>query len=321
MGSFTRREFLKAATVLAAHMGLGGHYRDAIAAGLEKILDKKQPVLWLQGQACSGCSVSFLNADSPGPLDIVTQFLSLVFHSTISAAQGDDVLKTIDKAEKNGNFALVVEGSIPLDIPEACIIGNRTFSELLPPLLKKAAAVFAVGTCASYGGIPAAEGNLTGAMSVQGFMERESIPYQKRLVNLPSCPVHPESVVGTLAYVVGTGYPPVDETLLTPTMFYGASTHDECPRFHSWEKEVFAEKFGEPEGCLFKLGCLGPISYTDCPRRQWNGGINWCIRASAPCIACTSPIFSKTKSFPFYRKGEKYHSVDYQESERKGKVS
>jgi hydrogenase small subunit len=98
-------------------------------------------------------------------------------------------------------------------------------------------------------------------------------------------------------------------------MFYQHSVHDECPRFHYWEKEFFAKQFGD-EGCLFKLGCLGPLSHSTCPRRQWNGGINWCIRAAAPCIGCTSELFGKIRDFPFYRKGEQSHPVKYNESQR-----
>ena len=100
-----------------------------------------------------------------------------------------------------------------------------------------------------------------------------------RLVNCPGCPVHPSCLVATLAYVAAGEYPPVIPNLLTPKLFYGQSVHDECPRFHFWEKHVFAEKFGD-DGCLFKLGCLGPLSHTTCPRHQWNGGVNWCVRAA-----------------------------------------
>jgi len=321
MTRFTRRYFLKAASFFTANACLSSHYTEAIAAGLEKIFERKQQILWLQGLSCSGCSVSFLNAENPGPLEILTNFISLVFHSTVSATQGHDVHNVIEKLTGKGNYTLVVEGAIPVGIPEACVIGKHPIADVLPPIIKKADSIIAVGTCGSYGGIPAAEGNLTGAVGVKEFMEKKRIPIEKRLINCPGCPVHPQSIVGTIAYAVGRGYPPVNETLLTPDMFYAISTHDECPRFHSWEREIFAEHFGDPEGCLFKLGCLGPHSFTDCPRRQWNGGVNWCIRASAPCIACTSPLFAKSKSFPFYRKGEKYHDVTYNDSDRGGDKS
>jgi hydrogenase small subunit len=207
-----------------------------------------------------------------------------------------------------------------LDMPEACTIAGQPITTLLPPVLKNAKGIIAAGTCTCFGGIPAAEGNSTKAVGMKAFMERQGIPVQNRLINCPGCPVHPHCLLGTVAYVIAKGYPAVDPVLLTPDMFYKHSVHDECPRFHYWEKRIFAEKFGD-EGCLFNLGCLGPLSRTTCPRRQWNGGVNWCIRAGAPCIACTNAEFARKRDFPFYRKGEKYHLVSYQEQDRKGSQS
>jgi hydrogenase small subunit len=274
-------------------------------------------VLWLQAMSCSGCSVSFLNADAPGPVEVLTEMLSLVYHSTISAAQGTDAMRVIDQVTDGKDYVLVVEGAIPTEMPEACVIGGRPLAALLLPAIKNAKAVVAAGTCAAFGGIPSGEGNAVGAVGVKDFMQRQGIDFQNRLLNCPGCPVHPQCLLGTVAYVISKGYPPVIPGLLTPAMFYEHSVHDECPRFHYWEKEVFAAQFGE-EGCLFKLGCLGPLSHSTCPKRQWNGGVNWCVRASAPCIGCTSELFGKQRDFPFYRKGEESHAVHYEESQRKG---
>jgi hydrogenase small subunit len=316
MSQLSRREMLKLGAVLAAGLGLDSTYSAVFADGLEKITSGQTKVLWLQGMSCSGCSVSFLNSNEPGPADILTTMISLVYHSTISAAQGVDAMRVIDQVIAGNDFLLAIEGSVPAGMPEACMMGGRTFESIITPAMKSAKAIVAVGTCAAFGGIPSAEGNPTGAVSVREFMEKKGIPFENRLVNCPSCPAHPESIWGTLAYVVAKGYPAVNPKLLTPSMFYARSVHDECPRFHYWEKEQFAGHFGE-EGCLFKLGCLGPLSHTDCPRRQWNSGSNWCIRAAAPCIGCTSEMFSKRKDFPFYRKGEQSHPVAYNELQRR----
>jgi hydrogenase small subunit len=317
MEKYSRRDMLRMGTCLAAGLGLGGLHGVAFAQGLEKIATGQAKVLWLQAMSCTGCSVSFLNTDSPGPVEILTEIISLVYHQTISAAQGDNVQKVIDQLTGMGGYYVVVEGAVPLDMPSACIMGGKPASILMPPVLKNAKAILAVGTCAAYGGIPAAEGSLTTAGSVRAFMERNGIPIENRLVNCPGCPTHPQSLLGTLAFVISKGYPKVDPKLLTPDMLYKHSVHDECPRFHYWEKKTFATKFGD-EGCLFKLGCLGPLSRTHCPRSQWNGGVNWCIRAGAPCTACTSESFAKHRDFPFYRKSEAYHSVSYTEAERRG---
>jgi hydrogenase small subunit len=317
MEKYSRRDVLRMGACLATGLGLGGVYNKVLGEGLEKIVTGKAKVIWLQAMSCTGCSVSFLNSDMPGPVEVLTDIISLVYHQTISAAQGEDVGKLIDQLTSQGDYYVVVEGAVPLDMPKACIMGGKSAATLLPPILKNAKAILAVGTCAAYGGVPSAEGNTTTAGSVRAFMERQNIPVEGRLVNCPGCPTHPQSLLGTLAYVISKGYPKVDPKLLTPDMLYKHSVHDECPRFHYWEKEIFAKNFGE-EGCLFKLGCLGPLSRTHCPRSQWNGGVNWCIRAGAPCTACTSEYFAQRRDFPFYRKSEALHTVSYSETERSG---
>lgn len=314
---FSRRDFLKLGGTLAAWAALPGSLAEVFAEGLEK-LTGATPVFWLQGQSCSGDSVSLLNTTDPGPAALLTDYISLVLHQTIGAAQGDTFMQVLDRADQAGPCVLVIEGSIPLAMPRACVIGGRPFEEILLKLVPRAAAVVAVGTCAAFGGIPAAEGNPTGSGSVRDFMTKHNLPVERRLVNCPSCPPHPEAMVGTLAWLAARGYPAVHPKLLTPEMFYKNSTHDNCPRYHYYERKIFSKHFGDPNGCLFKLGCLGPLTYTECPNSQWNGGTNWCIRNAAPCIGCSSPHFAKKKAFPFYRIGEMQHEVEYTENDRKG---
>ncbi len=317
MKRVTRRDFLKMSSLLAAGTGMAGIEPAIFAQGLERLHRGTPKVVWIQGQSCSGCSVSLLNADSPYILEIVTDILSLVFHQTLGAAQGNTAVKVLQDVLQD-DYILAVEGSIPTTMPEACMMAGRPFADQLLELARRAKYVVAVGTCATYGGMPAAEGNETGAEGVKAFFEANGIRTRGFLVNCPSCPTHPNSIVGTFAYLAGRGYPEVDPELLTPRMYYSYSTHDDCPRYHYYVKHIFTQKFGDQVGCLFKVGCLGMLSYTECPRRQWNGGVNWCIRASAPCVGCSHPAFGKRKSFPFYRFGEDVHPVAYQENERKG---
>lgn len=301
---FSRRDFMKLGALFAAGMhSLGQDSSEIFAAGLEKLVTTTR-VIWIQGQSCTGDSVSLLNSINPGPVDLLTQYMSLVSHQTLGSAQGHVYMDVLKKAEEAGEYILAIEGSIPMGMPEACVIGGETLESILKRLIPKAKAVVAIGTCAAFGGIPAADGNPTGSASVSKFMTEHHFPVSNRLINLPSCPTHPKSMVGTFAYVAAKGYPEVDPKLLVPKMFYGSSTHDECPRYHYYERKIFAKYLGDSHGCLFKLGCLGPVSYTQCPHRQWNSGANWCIRASAPCIGCSSPVFAKKKDFPFYRKSE-----------------
>jgi hydrogenase small subunit len=314
---FTRRECLKLGAILAAGAVLEGNATKVFAAGLRRLTTTTR-VVWIQGQSCTGDSVSLLNTTGPDIVDLLTKFISLVAHQTVGAAQGQTFMDVLDRVVEERDYVLVIEGSIPMDMPEACMIGGQTLESILLKLLPASKAVVAAGTCSAFGGIPAAEGNQTNAGSVTDLMNKHNMSTKGKLINCPSCPTHPKSIVGILAYVAAKGYPEVEPEFLMPTMFYGNSTHDECPRYHYYERKIFSKYLGDPEGCLFELGCLGPISHTECPHRQWNSGVNWCIRAAAPCIGCSSPQFAKKKDFPFYRKGEHQHAVTYTEEDRGG---
>jgi len=43
---------------------------------------------------------------------------------------------------------------------------------------------------------------------------------------------------------------------------------------------------------MYKIGCKGPTTFADCPKRQWNSEhLSWPVKANTPCIGCTSPEF------------------------------
>ena len=78
-----------------------------------------------------------------------------------------------------------------------------TTNEWVDRLAPKAAAVVAVGTCATYGGIPAMKNNPTGAMGVRDYLgwnwkSKAGIP----IVNIPGCPAQPDNMTETLMYLV-----------------------------------------------------------------------------------------------------------------------
>lgn len=302
MSDITRREFLKTSAKLTALMGLGSSAIPDIAEAMAQLSSGNPPVLWLQGLSCSGCSVSLLNTEEPGPASLLTRYISLVAHQTLSTATGKTFMDIVNKSIDYGGYFLVVEGSIPAGMPKACMMGHEKLTDQVLRAAKNAKAVIACGTCAAFGGIPGAENNPTGAVSVSEFLLSKNV--SKPTVSLPGCPTHPDWLVGTLAYILKFGIPKLDEKG-RPKMFYSKLVHDQCQRFADYERENFAEFFTD-DGCLFKLGCLGPNTFADCNNRFWNSGINTCIKAGAPCIGCTSEDYANMTSFPFYRKGEKY---------------
>ncbi len=126
------------------------------------------------------------------------------------------------------------------------------------------------------------------------------------MIRLPGCPANPDWIIGTLVHLLKFGIPRLDDKN-RPKMFYSKLIHEQCPRFADYEREKYAEHFSD-NGCLFKLGCLGPNTNADCTIRYWNSGANSCIQSGAPCIGCASEDFAHKSSVPFYRKTEKYVS-------------
>ena len=298
MEKLTRRDFLGLGTKLAALLGLGPAAIPQVVEALETLAGGLAPVLWLQGLSCSGCSVSLLNAEAPGPAELLTRYISMRFHSTLSAATGQTAMDLVHRTTAEGGHILVVEGSLPSTMAKACIMGGEAVGSLVTQAARTARAVVAVGTCASFGGIPAAEANPTGALGVAAFLQAQGVAAP--VVHLPGCPAHPDWIVGTLAHLLRFGLPALDDRG-RPVAFYGRPVHDQCPRFADYEREHFATTFAT-DGCLFQLGCLGPVTHADCPVRYWNGRTNTCIQAGGPCVGCAAPEFARDKSFPFYRK-------------------
>ncbi len=297
----TRRQFLELGSKMAVTLGLSSQAIPGIAEAMEKLAGGRVKVLWLQGQSCSGCSISMIDSEAPGPAELMTRYISMVFHHTLSAATGEMCMDIINDTTDSGGHILIVEGSMPVGMPEACMFGHVPMIDLVAKAARSASHVIALGACAAFGGIPAAEGNQTGSVSVPEYLK--SLNINTPTIAIPGCPSHPDWLVGTLVYLIQFGVPPLDDKQ-RPLMFFGKTNHYSCPRFYDYERGNFAKHFSD-EGCLFELGCLGVVTYADCTLRDRNGGTNNCIKAGAPCVGCSSEIFALKKSLPMYRKQEK----------------
>jgi hydrogenase small subunit len=162
-----------------------------------------------------------------------------------------------------------------------------------------AAATIAIGTCASFGGIPAAAPNPTGALSVA-----DAVPGVKNLINLSACPANVENLMALLVYYLTfKRWPPLDH-YRRPLFAYGTTIHDNCERRAHFNAGQYVEAWGD-EGhrkgyCLYKMGCKGPVASQNCPNIRWNDGTNWPIGCGHPCIGCAEPNFWDSMT-PFYR--------------------
>lgn len=293
----SRRDFIRLCTGGAAAISMSGFLapfmKEAVAAGAP-------PVIWLEGSACTGCSVSFLNTVHPDIEKVLLEVVSLRFHETVMAAAGDlamDALfKTVEENPKG--YILVVEGAVPTaEDGKYCIVGEKdghhlTFQKLVEEVGSQAQAVLSFGTCSAFGGVPATSPNPTKCKPVYEIVKNTPV------VNVPGCPPHPDWMVGTIAHILLYGDIPELDSFGRPKMFFGGIIHDNCPRRQYFDNGIFAENFGDP-GCLLLLGCKGPIAHCDSTTRQWNNGVSWCIKSGAPCIACTEPEFP---AWPMYER-------------------
>lgn len=306
MKTISRRDFLKLCAGSVAAVSLS----QALLPELAKAVPAagNPPVLWIQGASCTGCSISLLNSTQPGIKEILTDVISLKYHPNVSAASGDLAMRVIEetKDQNAGKFYLVVEGAVPTkDGGIYCTVGEKdgkpvTFLDRVKELGSQAAAVLAIGTCSSFGGIPAAKPNPTGCKSVAEVFKEAGI--KTPVINIAGCPPHPDWFVGTLAHVLLFHEIPELDQFGRPKIFYGKLVHDNCPRRQYFDNSKFARSFSEP-GCLLEIGCKGPQAHCDSFDREWNNGTNWCIKAGAPCLACTEAGFPNC-AVPFYSRME-----------------
>ncbi|MDY6833693.1 MAG: hydrogenase small subunit [Chloroflexota bacterium] len=304
--SVSRRNFLKLSGGAAAGLWL------ATVVDLPKLVaaDGKTtaaqvaeiPVIWLAAGSCTGCSVSFLNTRNPRVQEVIVPevvpgtHVSLRFHATIMAGEGEKAMEALHDTVAAGGFLLVAEGGFSTkDSGVYCVIGEDESGTGITALthLKeagaKAMAVISLGTCSAYGGVPAAEPNPTGIEMVTDIFEQEGITTP--VINIPGCPPHPDWFVGTIVQILTRGLDSVEvDEHKRPKTYYGAKIHDNCPRRGYFDRGKFALIPSDPY-CLYELGCKGPVTSSDCPIRLWNSGTNWCIGCGHPCIGCVEPGF------------------------------
>lgn len=258
--------------------------------------NRKINLIWLEACGCSGNIISLLNAENPDVIYLLNQMVNLTYNNSLMALEGEKAFEKFLETLST-EFILVVEGAVSIKNDGLYNVIAKYEDKLITGMEavtlagKKAKYVLAVGSCASYGGSSAASPNPSLSKSVYDYLDKE-------VIRVPGCPSHPQWVIGTIAHIISFGKPELDEEN-RPIIFYGITIHDICPRRSYFENGIFAKKLGDKE-CMFKLGCRGPITKTDCPLRRWNGSINWPIGDNTPCIGCARNGFPDAME-PFVR--------------------
>ena len=135
-------------------------------------------LLWLQGGACSGNTMSFLNAEEPSACDLVTDFgIDVLWHPSLGMEMGEQAQKIFyDCAQgKRPLDIFVFEGTVilgPNGTGRYDIFAERPMKDWVIELANQASIVVAIGDCACWGGIPATEPNPSQSVGLQ-YLKRQ----------------------------------------------------------------------------------------------------------------------------------------------------
>jgi hydrogenase small subunit len=287
-------------------------------------------VFWIAGMSCDGCSVAVTGATNPSVEDLLAGAIPglprvVLHHPVLSVNAGAEFIRPFRDAvngELGAPYVVVLEGSVPDDQrfeenqgyfsamgaggfdPDSDDEQPNRVTDWLRLMAPGAAAMVAIGTCATWGGIPAAVGNVTGSMSLMDFLGRNYVSsLGVPVVNVPGCsPVgdnFTETVAAVLMFLQGFGPLPEFDELGRPAWLFEETVHRHCVRAGYYEEGVFAEQEGEKE-CLVHIGCWGPVVQCNITERGAINHMGGCMVAGGACIGCTMPGFPD-KFSPFYK--------------------
>ncbi|MEM9821838.1 MAG: hydrogenase [Bacteroidota bacterium] len=262
-------------------------------------------LIWLKGGACSGNTMSFLNAQQPSVIELITDFgIRILYHPTIGLEIGEQVNEVLNDA-LSGEVSLdifVFEGSV---IQGAEGSGNmnyfagRTMKDWVTDLAQVAKYVVAIGDCATWGGIMAVAPNPSESTGMQfhkkekggylgsNFKSQNGLP----VINIPGCPAHPDWMTQILVAIAkGRAEEVILDDYYRPKTFFTDFVQNGCPNASSFSERIGGD-FGKRGGCLFyEVGCRGPMTRASCNRILWNRTSSK-TRANHPCLGCTEPGF------------------------------
>ncbi|MCB1758047.1 MAG: hydrogenase small subunit, partial [Gammaproteobacteria bacterium] len=158
LGGLTRRQFLTYCTGVAATLGLSSLMGPRIAAAATAAA--RPPVIWLSAQECTGCTESLLRAYHPTVETLILDMISLDYHEALCAGAGHqaEAYRAKSMKENWGKFVLVVDGSIPTKNGGVyCMVAGKPILETVRETAEGAAAIIAIGSCASWGGVPSSD--------------------------------------------------------------------------------------------------------------------------------------------------------------------
>lgn len=276
-----RRDFLKFCTATAGFLGLSELWVPKIAEAVVKA-SARPSVVWLNFASDTGCTEALVKSTYPDVAKLILDVISLDYNETIMAPAGKQAEKSLDDAIKKGGYVLIVEGGLPTK-PGYGRIAGKEMTDRLKEAAANAQAVIAVGSCATYGGVPSGNPN---PAAIKGVSE----VLGQKVLNLDLCPVNPRVLTTIIVYyLLFKKIPPMD-SFGRPLMFFSQTIHNNCERRAHFEAGEFVEQLGDEneakQFCLYKMGCKGPMTFAPCPITWYDDRVSWCVKAGGPCIGC-----------------------------------
>ncbi len=226
-----RRGFLRFCGSTAALLGLGAAGLPRVVKAVEDAVKRRPSVIWLNFASDSGCTEALLKATHPNAGQLILETLSLDFNETIQAAAGIQAEEILQEALERGDYILIVEGAIPTKKGYG-MINRREMIDIAREFSEKAQLIIALGSCATWGGVPAGDPNPSGLKGVRDALGVECI-------NLDLCPVNEGILVATLVDYLLRGTMPELDDFGRPKVFYGQTIHDQCERRAHFEAGRF----------------------------------------------------------------------------------
>ena len=298
------------------------------AFGLEPGPIPEVHAFWLAGMSCDGCSIAAVGAQSPSVEQLVSGAIpglpKVILHHPVLATEAGEAFigpyRLATQGKLGAPYVVIYEGSVANEkiagvhggywsAMGANILPDGSHQPIptaywLRDLAPGAAAVIAIGTCATWGGVPAAAGNVTGSMGVMDYLGKDFLSaLGLPVINVPGCsPIgdnFTETVATVLMFLAGVGPLPAFDALGRPEWMFTETVHRGCVRAGYYEEGIFAKKYGDRE-CLVELGCWGPVVQCNMVSRGAIGSMGGCMNTGGICIGCTMPGFPDAFA-PFYK--------------------
>ena len=176
-----------------------------------------------------------LDPQTPHFSDSCTMYVDDISIAGIFYADRSDFISLWPGVGGSTAFVLCVEGSVVTGRPvggtydgEFCEVGpmvpgstDETMLNAFITYARQATAVLAIGTCASYGGIPKLNtADKTKALGCSAVLKQHGI--KTPVINVPGCPAHPDWIVGTIVAFLAKGLDGITlDSKGRPLDFYG----------------------------------------------------------------------------------------------------